>query len=103
MFHSRKLNNRINKLQKKALHLVYNDSSSSFSHHHRNIQKFAIEIYKVKHHDEQSRTKNLEFPLEIKNSEKKNLLEKKNKWKQDRCPCRLCKSFIINLDSVSID
>ena len=59
------------------MRLVYNDSSSSFSHHHQNIQKFAIEIYKVKHHDEQSRTKNLEFPLEIKNSEKKNLLEKK--------------------------
>ena len=60
MFHSRKLNNRINKLHKRALRLVYKDYSSSFeqllvrdksfSIHDRNLQKLAIEIYKVKHH-----------------------------------------------------
>ena len=53
MFHSQTLNNRINKLREKALRLVYNDSSSSFGEflkkynsftiHHRNIQKLAIE------------------------------------------------------------
>ena len=58
MFHSRKLNNRINKLHERALRLVYKDSSSSFdqllvrdnsfSIHDRNLQKLAIEIYKVK-------------------------------------------------------
>ena len=58
MFHSRKLNNRINKLHERALRLVYKDSSSSFNQllvrdnsfsiHDRNLQKLAIEIYKVK-------------------------------------------------------
>ena len=53
MFHSRTLNNRINKLREKVLRLVYNDSSSSFGEflkkynsftiHHQNIQKLAIE------------------------------------------------------------
>ena len=60
MFHSRLLNNRINKLHEKALRLVYKDTSltfeqllendSSFIIHHRNIQKLAIEIYKVINH-----------------------------------------------------
>ena len=59
MFHNRKLNNRINKLQERALRLVHNDNTSSFYEllhkdssfriHHRNIQKLALEIYKVKH------------------------------------------------------
>ena len=59
MFHSRTLNNRINKIHERALRLVYNDNISTFSElltkdgsfciHHRNIQKLAIEMYKVKH------------------------------------------------------
>ena len=58
MFHSRKLNNRINRLHERALRLVYKDSlltfedllqkDNSFSIHHRNLQKLATEIYKVK-------------------------------------------------------
>ena len=58
MFHSRTLNNRINRLHEKALRLVYKDSSLSFENllildksftiHHRNLQKLAIEIFKVK-------------------------------------------------------
>ena len=61
MFHSRTLNSWINKLKERASCLVYNDSSSSFSEllqkddcftiPHQNIQKPAIEIYKVKHHE----------------------------------------------------
>ena len=57
MFHSRTLNNRINKLQERALRLVYKDSNlsfeerlnkdNSFTIHHRNLQKLVIEIYKV--------------------------------------------------------
>ena len=57
MFHSRTLNNRINKIHEKALRLVYNDSYSSFeellkmdksfSIHERNIQLLSIELYKV--------------------------------------------------------
>ena len=59
MFHNRDLNNRINILHEKALRLVYNDSmlsfeqllslDNSFTIHHRNLQKLAIEMYKVKH------------------------------------------------------
>jgi len=56
MFHSRYSNNKINKLHKRALRLVYNDYESSFDFllckdnsftiHHQNIQRLAIEIYK---------------------------------------------------------
>ena len=58
MFHSRTSNNKINKLHERALRLVYNDYNSSFqellnrddsfSIHHRNLQKLATEMYKVK-------------------------------------------------------
>ena len=56
--HSRKLNNRISGLHKRALSLVYNDFSSSFSEllekdkpvttQHRNLQTLAYEIFKIK-------------------------------------------------------
>ena len=58
IFHSRKLNNRINKIHERALRLVYKDYISSFDDllakdnsfkiHQRNLQKLAIEIFKVK-------------------------------------------------------
>lgn len=58
MFHNRKLNNRINRLHERALRLVYKDihltfdellrKDNSFSIHHRNLQKLATEMYKVK-------------------------------------------------------
>ena len=58
MFHSRKLNNRINHIHERALRLVYKDytrtfdelllKDNSFRIHHRNLQKLAIEIFKVK-------------------------------------------------------
>ena len=57
MFHSRTLNNRINKLHERGLHMVYKDYSlsfdellrkdNSFSIHHRNLQKLATEMYKA--------------------------------------------------------
>ena len=56
MFHSRTLNNKINRLHEKALRIVYSDYKSSFcellkkdksfSIHHKNIQSLATEIYK---------------------------------------------------------
>ena len=59
IFYNRTLNNRINKLQERALRLVHNDNTSSFYEllqkdnsftiHHRNIQKLALEMYRVKH------------------------------------------------------
>ena len=57
MFHNRKLNNKINKLHKRCLRIVYSDSSSSFeelletdnsvSVYHRNIHVLATELYKI--------------------------------------------------------
>ena len=57
MFHSRKLNDRINRIHKRALRIVYKDRISSFEElrkkdesftvHERNIQALAIELYKV--------------------------------------------------------
>ena len=59
MFHSRGLNNKINRIHERALRITYKDKSSTFkellekdnsvSIHHRNVQKLAIEIYKVLH------------------------------------------------------
>ena len=58
MFHSRTLNNRINRPQERALRLVYKDplltiqqlleKDNSFMIHERNLQKLATEIFKVK-------------------------------------------------------
>ena len=59
MCHSRGLNNRINRLHERALRVVYKNSNltfeqllendKSFTIHERNLQKLAIEMYKVKH------------------------------------------------------
>ena len=56
MFHSRTLNNRINRLHEKALRRVYSDFKANFDERlekdgcfcidHRNIQTLAIEIFK---------------------------------------------------------
>ena len=59
MFHGRKLNTKINKLHERALRVVYKADNltyeellkkdESFTVHERNLQKLAIEMYKVKH------------------------------------------------------
>ena len=57
MCHSRKLNNKLSRLQEWALHIVYNNKSSTFYQLlekdksvtiHRNLQYLATEILKVK-------------------------------------------------------
>ena len=58
MFHSRALNNRINKIHERALRLVYQNKNLSFSEllelnsavtiHERNLQVLVTEIFKVK-------------------------------------------------------
>ena len=58
MFHSRKLNERINHIHEGALRIVYKDFNSSFQElpiedkslniHHRNLQKLMSENFKVK-------------------------------------------------------
>ena len=57
MFHSRKLNNKINKLHERYLQIVYNNNTStneelletdnSLLVHFQNIKALAIELYKV--------------------------------------------------------
>ena len=57
MFHSRNLNNKINKLHERCLRIVYNNNTSSYedlleidnsvSIHTRNLQNLAIELYKI--------------------------------------------------------
>ena len=58
MFHSRKLNSRINRIHERALRLVYKDNLSNFQElllkdnsvtiHQRNLRKLVTEIFKVK-------------------------------------------------------
>ena len=55
MFHNRKLNNRINKLHKRALWPMYEEDDQTFEHflkkftiHERNLQKLAILMNQVK-------------------------------------------------------
>ena len=57
MFHGRKTNYKINRLQERALRLIYNDHISSFKEllskdgtftiHEQNIHSLAIEMFKV--------------------------------------------------------
>ena len=57
MFHSRKVNGKINYSQERSLRVVYNDyitsfedllkKNNSFKIHHKNIQLLAIELFKV--------------------------------------------------------
>ena len=59
MFHSRRINNKINRIHERALRITYNNKSSSFQDlldrdnsvtiHHRNIRTLAIETFKVLH------------------------------------------------------
>ena len=58
MFHNRRYNNKINCLHERMLRIVYKGYKSSFAEllsedksltvHHRNLQKLAIVMYKVK-------------------------------------------------------
>ena len=72
MFHSRTLNNKINKLHERSLRLVYNDQMSSFLElldmdksftiHERNLQSLAIEMYKIEQNISPSFMRSI-FPL----------------------------------------
>ena len=60
MFHSRTLNNKINKLHERALRHVYKNEDLTFDElleldnsvtsHQKSLQKLATEMYKAKHH-----------------------------------------------------
>ena len=59
MFHSREMNNKINKLHERALRVVYKNYDITFEQllekdksvtiHDKNLQKLAVEMYKAKH------------------------------------------------------
>ena len=65
MFHSRIINNKINKLHERALRVVYKNTNLTFEEllildnsvtiHHKNLQKLAVQMYKIKN--------NLSLPL----------------------------------------
>ena len=58
MFHGREINRKINHIHERSLRIVYRDYNSSFKDllkkdnsvciHHRNIQRLATELFKVK-------------------------------------------------------
>ena len=74
MFHSRKLNNRINSLHERCLRFIYVDYISSFeellkkdgtvSTHVRNLQFLAIEMFKIKNEIAPVTTKEF-FPRKV--------------------------------------
>ena len=57
LFHSRRLNNKINSIHEKALRIIYQDNTSTFqkllnkdntvSVHHRNLHVLATEMFKI--------------------------------------------------------
>ena len=149
MFHSRKLNGRINRLHERALRIVYKDDKSSFDEllikdesntvHVRNIQTLAIELYKVAY-NLSPKIMNLILPLnteanyagenifqtfnvktvswgtetlahlglwsivpdDMKKISLSKFTQKIRKWRPEKCPCRLCKTYIKGLGFVSI-
>ena len=60
MWHNRTLNNKINRLHERALRIVYRNNKLTFqellekdgsvSIHHKNLQRLATEMYKIKNH-----------------------------------------------------
>ena len=145
MFHSRKLNNRINNIDERALRIVYRDYESTFqqflkqnksvSIHQRNLQILATEIFKTKNGlrpvimDDVFNFKNLAYnfqnaeslnrsnvscvkygtetitslgvkiwkivPNDYKGLTSLSTFKSKIKnWETDKCPCRLCKTYI---------
>ena len=73
MCHSRELNQKINKLHERALRVVYKnrnltfqqllEKDGSFTTHERNLQKLAIEMFKVEHNLCPQATKELFTPI----------------------------------------
>ena len=150
MFHSRKLNDRINRLHERALRIVYTDDKGTFNEllkkdesftiHERNIQTLAIELYKVVY-GLSPKIMNLILPLntqaeypgentfktfnvktvswgtetlahlapkiwssipdDLKKFSLSKFTEKIRKWKPEKCPCRLCRTYIQGLGFVT--
>ena len=151
MFHSRKLNHRINRRHERALRIVYKDNESSFddllnkddsfTSHERNIQTLAIELYKVAYNLSPKimhlilplnnyanypgeiifKSRNVKtvnngqetlahlgpkiwslVPMDMKKFSLSKFIKRIRKWKPDKCPCRICKTYIRNLGFVVV-
>ena len=145
MFYSRTLNSKLNRLQERALRIVYQDDISPFEMllnkensvtiHQRNLQRLAITMYKINNNLSPKITQNLftnntqnynlrsntQFkvavpktvrygtetfsyirpkiweliPNDLKNLPTLKMFKKNIKtWFPDKCPCRLCKTYI---------
>ncbi len=111
MFHGRVINKRINRLQERALRMVYEDFTSSFLEllekdrsctiHQRNIQALAIEIYKTKNNLNPTFMKYIfvEKSVNLHNLRSKGTLKSKNirtvSWGEDTLRYMGCKIWNI--------
>ena len=124
MCHSRTLNNKMNRIQERALRIVYNDYKSnfkellerdhSFTVHERNIKYLAIEAFEVRNGLSPVIMEGFAFlhfgresintlgakiwdliQVEMKASKSLMTFKKKIKnWTPKSCPCRLCRIYI---------
>ena len=88
MFHSKKMNNRINHFHERALKLAYNDYTSTFESllerdnsltiHKRNLQLLATEMYKLRHGLAPKIMEDLFPPREIKYNRGCNVFKSSN-------------------------
>ena len=153
VFHSRTLNNRINRLHERALRTVYDDYELSFQTllnkdcsyiiHHKNIQRLAIEIYKMINDqicapgfkdlfclrdvcnsrsfsdiivpsvksvfNGQNSLRYLgpliwnSISIEIRRTDFFEAFKSKiKKWKPEKCPCRLCKTYVAGVGFINV-
>ena len=89
MFHNRTLNNKINRLHERALRLVYKNDEACFNEllqlddsvtvHQRNLQRLAIEMYKVK-----NKTAPLPFQEIFESQNNLHEMRGKRSWKVPR-------------------
>ena len=117
MFHSRKVNSKINHLQERSLRIVYNDYITSFEDllkkdnffkiHHKNIQSLAIELFKVNFGLNSlryfaSKVWNM-VPLELKNlNDVESFKSEIRKWQPMQCECTLCLPYMHSIGYVNI-
>ena len=121
MFHSRIMNNEINRLHERSMRLIYGDKTLSFEklleqdkcrlrdicYNLRGNSNFAVSNVKSVFHG----SENISYlgpkiwdivPLELKQLTNLNAFKKGIKnWQPKNCPCRLCKQYILNLGFIS--
>ena len=124
MFHSRIINNKINRLHERCMRLIYGDKTSSFEELLEqdkstctNLSKylswstnsnFAVPNVKSVFHGSESISyfdpKIWDIALlELKELTSLNAFENAiQKWQPKNCPCRLCKQYVLNLGFISL-